>query len=80
MCMQTSHPALRVRWDVVAALREVRGLEDDTALAQAMGVSRSSVSRVANGKQQPGPHFIAGLCLALGAKFENLFEVVKDAA
>ena len=80
MCMHRTQPALRVRWDVVDALREVRGLEDDGKLAEAMGVNRSSVSRVAHGKQQPGPRFIAGLCLALGAKFENLFEVVREAA
>lgn len=71
-------PTVRVRWDVVAALRELRGLESDAALAAAMGVHQSNLSRVTNGKQQPGPTFMAALCLALDAKLNNLFEVVPD--
>ena len=45
-----------------------------------MGVNTSSVSRVINGRQQPGPRFIAGLCVALDAKMTDLFVVVEDAA
>ncbi len=74
--MTSTQATLRVRWHIVNALRETRGLEDDGALARAMGVNPSSVSRVANGKQQPGPRFIAGLCAALNAKMTDLFEVV----
>ena len=76
LVMNTPQAALRVRWDVVNALREMKGLETDQALAAAMGIDKSSVSRVTNGKQQPGPKFIAALCVALGAKINNLFEVV----
>lgn len=75
--MSTTHPTLKVRWDVVNALRETRDLEDDAALARAMGVDPSTVSRVINGKSQPGPRFQAALCLALGAKLDHLFSVTN---
>ena len=74
--MTSTQATLRVRWDVVNALREIKNLTDDGSLARAMGVNPSSVSRVTNGKQQPGPRFIAGLCVALNAKMTDLFEVV----
>lgn len=78
--MQTTQASLRVRWDIVTALREHKNLLDDGALARAMGVDPSSVSRVANGKQQPGGKFIAGLCHALSARMDTLFEIVVDEA
>lgn len=74
--MNATHPAIAVRWDVVNALRETRDLDDDAKLAAAMGIDRSTVSRVINGKSQPGPRFQAGLCLALGARLDHLFSVV----
>ncbi|MCT1459910.1 helix-turn-helix transcriptional regulator [Aestuariimicrobium sp. p3-SID1156] len=81
--MSTTHPTLTVRWDVVKALRETKDLDDDTSLAIAMGIDRSTISRVFNGKSQPGPRFQAALCVALNAKLDHLFKVVpatKDAA
>ena len=78
--MTSTQATLRVRWDVVNALREIKNLTDDGSLARAMGVNPSSVSRVTNGKQQPGPRFIAGLCVALNAKMTDLFEVVATEA
>ena len=82
--MNTTQPStrrtLRVRWNVVEALRQIKDLESDSDLARAMGVNTSSVSRVINGRQQPGPRFIAGLCVALDAKMTDLFVVVEDAA
>ena len=78
--MTSTQATLRVRWDVVNALREIKNLTDDGSLARAMGVNPSSVSRVTNGKQQPGPRFIAGLCVALNAKMTDLFEVVMPEA
>ena len=78
--MTSTQATLRVRWDVVNALREIKNLTDDGSLARAMGVNPSSVSRVTNGKQQPGPSFIAGLCIALNAKMTDLFEVVAPEA
>lgn len=62
--------------NVVTVLREMRGLETDVDLAQAMGLSQSSLSRVFTGKSTPGPAFQAGLCLALEATLNDLFVVV----
>lgn len=73
--MSTTQPTLRLRLDVVQALREVRELDSDKALAAAMGVNQSSVSRVLRGVSQPGPRFIAGLCTALEAPMNKLFVV-----
>lgn len=78
--MTTTQPSITVRWQIVAALRETHGLETDAALAAAMGIDQSTISRVTSGKQQPGPKFMASLCLALGAKLDNLFAIEKAAA
>lgn len=50
----------------------------DYALARAMGVNRSTVTRVLKGDLQPGPAFIAGAVTALSADFAHLFEIVHD--
>lgn len=75
--MKTTQPTIRLKMATVQALREVRDLDTDKALAAAMGVNQSSVSRVLRGVSQPGPRFIAGLCLALGEPMHKLF-VVED--
>ncbi|MEU4801314.1 transcriptional regulator [Actinosynnema sp. NPDC023587] len=49
----------------------------DYALAKAMGLNRSTVSRTRAGHLQPGPFFIAGALIALAPmQFEDLFETV----
>lgn len=49
------------------------------ALAQAMGVHRSTIGRVMDGELKPGPAFIAGALTAFApASFTELFEVVED--
>ncbi|WP_322746679.1 transcriptional regulator [Saccharothrix syringae] len=51
----------------------------DYALARAMGLNRSTVTRVVAGVLQPGPAFIAGALTVLAPlRFEDLFEVVLD--
>lgn len=60
-------------------LRKIRGwvgLGTDSALAARMGVDPGNLSRVLRGQQQPGPKFIASLCVALSAELADLFEVV----
>ena len=74
--MTTTHSTIQLRLDVVKVLRELRGLETDVQLAQAMGLNQSSLSRVFTGKSAPGPRFQAGLCLALEASLNDLFVVV----
>lgn len=69
---------LQLRADKLAKIRRWAGLDTDAALADRMGVSAASVSRVLSGKQQPGPAFIAALCSSLEADLDDLFEVVSD--
>ena len=71
-------PTLKIRWDLVAALREVKGLDTDLKLARAMGINPGNLSRVIAGKQQPGPKFMASLCRALDASLNVLFEIVDE--
>lgn len=78
--MDTTQPTITVRWQMVQALRETHGLETDAALATAMGIDQSTLSRVTSGKQQPGPKFMAALCIALGAKLDNLFAIDQGRA
>ncbi|GAA2182118.1 hypothetical protein GCM10009785_19920 [Brooklawnia cerclae] len=75
-----SKPNIRIRQDRVALLRQMRELDTDYALAKAMGMSQGNVSRTLRNKQSPGPRFIAGICVALGATQNDLFEVVDNAA
>lgn len=70
-------PTLRLRTDVVKVLREMRGLETDRRLADAMGINHGNLSRTLRGLQQPGPRFIATLCTALEASMNDLF-VIED--
>ena len=58
-------PTLQVRWDLVDALREQRGLVDESDFVAALPVSRATTQRVLQGKQTPGASFIAALCIAL---------------
>lgn len=73
--MNTTQPSIRIRMDIVRALRETKNLESDKDLAAAMRVNQSSVSRVLRGISQPGPRFIAGLCTALEAPMHHLFAI-----
>ncbi len=59
----------------------LKGFKNQTALADAMGVNRSTVSRALSDKQDIGKVFLVGLLSAfpeLG--FEDLFDVVHNDA
>ena len=71
---------LRLKGEQLAKIRRWTGLTTDSALAIAMGIDAGNLSRVLRGKQQPGPRFIAALCLALNAELADLFEVVDAGA
>lgn len=73
--MTQTNPTITLRLDVVNALRKTKGLQSDHDLAAAMGLNRSSISRVMRGVSQPGPRFIAALCTALEAPMSYLFAV-----
>ncbi|GAA3847038.1 hypothetical protein GCM10022243_11420 [Saccharothrix violaceirubra] len=54
------------------------GLRSDYARSKAMGVNRSTVTRVLAGELRPGAAFIAGALAALHPMdFKDLFEVIE---
>ncbi|MBB4965756.1 transcriptional regulator [Saccharothrix violaceirubra] len=56
------------------------GHPSDYSVSQAMGVNRSTVTRVRAGTLHPGPAFIAGALRAFPPlTFEDLFECFTDA-
>lgn len=76
--MHPSPPAvIRLRRDAYAAWVARKGLGGETAQAECIGVSQSTLNRVLNGEVAPGERFIAQLLAATGAKFEKLFEVAS---
>lgn len=48
--------------------------------ARRIGVNRATAYRIDEKQVAPSAKFIAGLMIATGRKFEDLFEIVKDAA
>lgn len=71
----TPGPSLRIRWDIVSALRNMADLDSDQDLAAAMGVNVSTVSRVMRHKAEPGTRFLAGLAIALNVPLSNLVQI-----
>jgi hypothetical protein len=74
----TSRYTVKVR--VVTFDRYMRLAKFDSiyALADVMGVHRSTIGRVMEGRLQPGAAFIAGALTAFSpASFTELFEVVE---
>lgn len=67
---------LRLKTETLANYRRLAQLKTDAALAARMGIDPGNLSRVLQGKQQPGPKFIAAMCEAFEARLEELFEVV----
>lgn len=69
---------LRLRIDQLEKIRRWTGLTKDADLAARMKTDPGNLSRVLNGKQSPGPRFIAALCKALDADLGDLFEVADE--
>lgn len=71
---------LRLRRDQLTKIRKWKGVTTDAALAATMGIDAGNLSRVLSEvhPQQPGPKFIAALCVALDAELDDLFEVVTS--
>lgn len=68
---------IRLREDAFTKARKLAGFHSDYALAKAMGVNRSTVTRVLTGRLQPGPAFIGGALTALTPlQFNDLFDIV----
>ncbi|MFC6091168.1 helix-turn-helix domain-containing protein [Saccharothrix lopnurensis] len=74
--MEPSLYGIRLRREELCRAREAAGLRSDSALARAIGVNRSTVTRILAGDLQPGAAFIAGV-VAVFARFDRYFEVVR---
>lgn len=61
-------------------LREDYRLPLDKDLATRIGVNKSTLSRVLEGKSRPGDRFIASILTAFPVKFEDIFDVVEVVA
>jgi DNA-binding XRE family transcriptional regulator len=60
--------------DIFKNLQESCGKQEDTSMAEFLGVSRSTVWRIRTGKMQPGPDFIAAVLNKFPEKrFEDVF-------
>lgn len=69
--------AIQLRDEEFARVSRLAGYKSDYALAKAMDVNRSTVTRVLTGELQPGPAFIGGALTALHPlKFEDIFKVI----
>ncbi|WP_226080780.1 helix-turn-helix transcriptional regulator [Mycetocola spongiae] len=66
---------LRVREGLLPRLREIRGLCSDEALAELIGVSRTTLYRAECGSA-PSPALTLGICLAFGLSPGEVLEVV----
>lgn len=67
---------IRIRVDRLDVARRVAGYDSNRALAQAMGMSHSTVGRALSGESAIGSELIAGLLRAFpGLAFEDLFTV-----
>lgn len=64
------------------ALRDYMKREDISRdeLARRVGVARETAYRIEAGIVDPSPKFIAGLMILTKRRFEDLFNIAKDAA
>ncbi|MFD7653939.1 transcriptional regulator [Actinosynnema sp. NPDC059797] len=70
---------VRLRTEKFGRVVELAGFRSDYALARAMGLNRSTVTRVRTGQLQPGRAFISGALKALvPMEFDDLFEVEEN--
>lgn len=77
--MKATPPTIRIRGDNLALARAAAGLDNNAALAQAMGVHATTVARTLSGQAQLGVSFIAALLSAFPRlQFGDLFEVGSD--
>ncbi|GAA1294324.1 transcriptional regulator [Saccharothrix xinjiangensis] len=69
---------IRLRTEPFTKAMRLAGFHSDYALARAMDLNRSTVTRVLTGQLQPGPAFIGGALTALAPMtFTDLFDVTR---
>jgi transcriptional regulator with XRE-family HTH domain len=70
---------IRLRADVLTELCQLEGISR-SELARQLVVSSTTVYRVERGLVSPSPRFIAELMRWAGMPFDELFEIVAEAA
>jgi hypothetical protein len=74
-------PTVVLRTGPLVKHRKKSGLVDDTRLASAMRMHRTTVTRVVAGEMRPGVAFIAGALTAFpDLRFDDLFEIAQATA
>lgn len=68
-------PYLRLRVEQFDKRAADLGLENETQIAERLGLSLATVNRVRAGQVVPGERFIAACVAHLGVPFERLFEI-----
>ncbi|MBB4962838.1 transcriptional regulator [Saccharothrix violaceirubra] len=69
---------IRLRTIPFAKAMLLAGFRSDYVLSKAMGVNRTTVTRVRTGELNPGAAFVAGALTALSPlDFDDLFEIVR---
>jgi hypothetical protein len=78
---RVDRPGIRLREDAFRRRQAQAGLLTDSALAEHLGISGGTVSRMLNGEIKPGEATIAAVLAAFpDCEFGDLFEVVSGAA
>lgn len=84
--MQLTHasdaaPQLVLNRPKLNELRRAHGIESEAELARTIGVERTTLWRISEGKVQPSPEFIARVMVAFpSARMDDLFSVQRVAA
>jgi transcriptional regulator with XRE-family HTH domain len=77
---RSASPGIRLRAAQIRQVQADAGLLTDTALAEHLGISGATVSRLLKGSIVPGEATIAAILAAFpDYAFEDLFEVVSAA-
>jgi transcriptional regulator with XRE-family HTH domain len=70
---------LAINPDGLQRLRDQRGLDTDTALADFIDIHQSNIGRVLRGEAKPSNKFITGIAVAFGYDvFPMVFTVTED--
>lgn len=70
----------RLRTKKLRDIARAHGDTTDIAIAKRAGLNKSIISRLLNGRVQPGTDTLLRLCRAYNATTDDLMEPIEDAA
>lgn len=74
-----ARPTVKLRKEVWDRHMNARGLTTPEARAEHIGLSRTTVWRIEDGRMKPGEGFVAAVLARFrDLKFEDLFDVVRE--